>query len=250
MSALVQHFGDSEDAERPCGKCDVCDPAAAVLRQFRRATAAEHRIAQQIVGELRAVSYKATGALQKSLDLVGRIGRKQFDDLLAAMVHAGIIEIEEDEFEKNGEIIRFRKARLTKSGHNLHPTASLTLLVGDDIVEEFKSLSPAPNHSRKARAPVNRTAMKAQAHEPLAAATPETEQLAARLRKWRTAEAKRLGVPAYVVLHDRSLSAVALTRPANPAQLVAIAGIGPAKAEKFGAAILQLCAAETGLPRT
>jgi superfamily II DNA helicase RecQ len=126
----------------------------------------------------------------------------------------------------------------------------LTLLVGDDIVKEFKSLSTAPSCSRKVRPSVNRTAVNAQADEPLAAATPETEQLAARLRKWRTAEAKRLGVPAYVVLHDRSLSAVALTRPANPAQLVAIAGIGPAKAEKFGAAILQLCAAETGLPRT
>ena len=38
MAALVRHFGDEEDASRPCGKCDVCDPAGAVLRLFRRAT--------------------------------------------------------------------------------------------------------------------------------------------------------------------------------------------------------------------
>ena len=67
------------------------------------------------------------------------------------------------------------------------------------------------------------------------------EALAARLREWRGAEAKRLRVPAYVVMHDRTLTAVALTRPQNPRQLLEIDGIGPAKVEKFGEAILGLC---------
>ena len=44
MAALVRHFGDVEDASRSCGVCDVCDPAGAVLRLFRRATAAERRV--------------------------------------------------------------------------------------------------------------------------------------------------------------------------------------------------------------
>ena len=245
MSALVQHFGDSEDAGRLCGKCDACDLEGAVLRQFRRATVTEYRIARQIVDELRVVSYRATGALQKSLNLVGRISRSEFNGLLAAMVHAGFIEIEEDEFEKNGEIIRFRKVRLTSKGRDLRPTASLTLLVGDGIAEGFRSYSAAPSRGRRPRPPANRTAGKAQADAPLTAATPETERMAARLREWRAAEAKRLGVPPYIVLHDRTLNAVALTRPANPAQLAAMDGIGPAKLEKFGTAILQLCAAES-----
>ena len=38
MCLLVKHFGDDEDARERCGCCDVCDPAGAVLRQFRRAT--------------------------------------------------------------------------------------------------------------------------------------------------------------------------------------------------------------------
>ncbi len=245
MSALVQHFGDSEDAGRPCGRCDVCDPAGAVLRQFRRATATEQRIAQQIVDELRAVGYKATGTLQKGLELVGRINRKEFDALLAAMVHAGLIEIEDDEFEKNREIIHFRKVRLTPAGHDRRTPASFTLLIGDGIVEEFRSMSAAPSRGRKSIAPANRKVVQAQPDTPPVAATPEAEQLAARLRAWRIAEAARLGVPAYVVLHDRALNAIALARPVNPAQLVAIAGIGPAKAEKFGAAILKMCATES-----
>jgi superfamily II DNA helicase RecQ len=44
---------------------------------------------------------------------------------------------------------------------------------------------------------------------------------------------------------DRTLQAVALARPVNPAQLLAIDGIGPAKAERFGEAILKLCADST-----
>jgi len=66
--------------------------------------------------------------------------------------------------------------------------------------------------------------------------------LAARLREWRGTEAKRLGVPAYVVLHDRTLTALAQARPKNPNDLLEIDGIGPAKVEKFGATILELCA--------
>ncbi|MGB7266513.1 MAG: HRDC domain-containing protein, partial [Terracidiphilus sp.] len=246
MSALVRHFGDSEYAIQPCGKCDVCGPAGAVLRQFRRATATEYRIAQQITDELRAVDYRATGTLQKSLDLVGRMSRKEFDALLAAMVQADLIAIEENEFEKNGEVIRFRKARLTSKGRDLHTGASLTLMVGDGIVEEFRPLPAAATRARRQRLLGNQPATKAQSNVPPAAATPETENLAARLRQWRITEAKRLGVPTYVVLHNHTLNAVALARPATSAQLIAIDGIGPAKVEKFGAAILDLCAAKSG----
>ena len=66
MAALVRHFGDVEDASRACGKCDVCDPAGAELRQFRRATAAERAMVQRIIEELRPVDYRATGTLQRS----------------------------------------------------------------------------------------------------------------------------------------------------------------------------------------
>jgi superfamily II DNA helicase RecQ len=70
--------------------------------------------------------------------------------------------------------------------------------------------------------------------------------VAARLKAWRSAEAKRLGVPAYVVLHDRTLNALAQVRPRNPNQLLAVDGMGPAKVEKFGAAILEMCAGKAG----
>jgi superfamily II DNA helicase RecQ len=45
------------------------------------------------------------------------------------------------------------------------------------------------------------------------------------------------------VLHDRTLTAVAQARPANLRQLQEVNGMGPAKAARFGEAILELCGA-------
>ena len=244
MSQLVRHFGDVKDALRPCGTCDFCDPAGAVLRRFRRATQTERNIVQEIVDELRPVTYMAAGTLHRNLDLAGTLSRSEFDGMLDAMTRAGLIEIEEAEFEKNREIVRFRKVLLTETGLQARPTTPLLLLIGDGIVDEFAADSAALPPKKKAH-----TATRAAAQKPSnmkstpPPANADSEALAARLREWRTAEAKRLGVPAFIVLHDRTLSAVALARPANTMQLLAIDGIGSAKVERFGEAILKLCAA-------
>ena len=245
MAALVRHFGDVEDASRPCGICDVCDPAGAVLRLFRRPTAAERAMVQAIAGELRGVNYKAAGTLQRNLDPVGRISRNDFDRLLDAMVRAGLIEIEEAEFEKNGEVIRYRKVRLTEVGIELRATTPIELLISDGVVEEFGGQRSAPARSKKTKAAskagsLKSTSTKTVEAEPIKLTT-AGEALAARLKEWRAAEAKRLGVPAYVVLHDRTLTAIAQARPANLRQLLDVSGMGPTNVERFGEAILGLC---------
>ncbi|MGD0940757.1 MAG: ATP-dependent DNA helicase RecQ [Terracidiphilus sp.] len=248
MSALVRHFGDVEDASRPCGICDVCDPAGAVLRLFRRPTAAERELAQSIADELRVVDYKAAGTLQRNLDKAGRMSRDEFDGLLDAMVRAGLIEIEEAEFEKDGEVIRFRKVRLTARGLEMRGSSPVELLISDGVVEEF-GIALAP--SRKAKAAKGRAGKsietKSEIVEP-AKLTADGEALAARLREWRAAEAKRLGLPPFMVLHDRTLTALAQVRPANPRELLAVNGMGPAKAERFGEAILELCGGQGTYP--
>ena len=242
MAALVRHFGDEEDAARPCGVCDACDPAEATLRQFRRATAAEREMAQAIVDALRPVDYKAAGTLQRSVDVGGGLPRNEFDVLLDAMVRARVIEIEEAEYEKDGEVRRYRKVRLTPEGLSVRPTTPLPLLLSDGVVEAFRG-RPAPRTAARKAASVAERASKKLAPLPIASPQPakESEAVAAKLKEWRAAEAKRLGVPAYVVLPDRALNAVALARPASPSQLLAVDGIGPAKVEKFGEAILSLC---------
>jgi RecQ family ATP-dependent DNA helicase len=156
MGALVQHFGDVEDASRPCGICDVCDPAGAVLRQFRRPTPAERELMQAIADELRAVDYRASGALQRTIDHAGKMSRNEFENLLNAMTRAGLVEIEDAEFEKNGEVIRFRKVRLTEAGLELRPSSPVELVISDGVAEEFASAS-APAKKPKSTSRRRRT---------------------------------------------------------------------------------------------
>jgi RecQ family ATP-dependent DNA helicase len=239
MAALVRHFGDVEDASRPCGMCDVCDPAGAVLRMFRRASGAERQMAQRIIDELRPVDYKATGTLQRGIDPTERLSRDEFGALLDAMVRARLIAMEDAEYEKDGEVRRFRKVRLTETGLEIRANTTIELLVSDGVVEEFAVSTTAPRREKRASGGEH-------AIETQVSLSAEGEALAARLREWRTGEAKRLRVPAYCVLHDRTLTAVASARPRNPRELIAIEGIGQAKVDKFGAAILGMCCGGDG----
>ncbi|HVL92573.1 MAG TPA: ATP-dependent DNA helicase UvrD2 [Acidimicrobiales bacterium] len=62
------------------------------------------------------------------------------------------------------------------------------------------------------------------------------------LKGWRSATARASGVPAYVIFHDATLAAVAEARPATRADLLALPGLGPVKAERYGDTLLALLA--------
>ena len=139
--------------------------------------------------------------------------------------------------------IRFRKVRLTDAGLAVRPMTPIALLISDGIVESlnrewaFAAIN-VPQRSQRTSRPV-KPASKAAAPAELST---EGEALAAKLKQWRAAEAKRLRVPAFVVMHDRTLIALAAARPRNPRELLEIDGIGPTKVEQFGEQLLQLCA--------
>lgn len=246
MAQLVRHFGDVEDASRACGVCDVCNPANAVLKLFRRATREEQRMAQAIVDDLRSVNYKAAGTLQRGLDPTGRMSRDDFEGLLDAMVGSGLIGIEDAEYEKNGEVRKFRKISLTEAGLEMRNGSSTELLISDGIVEEFTPTGQVTKRKRQAGGATPRTESGQQriaknAEIRTAVPTPEEDDLVLKLREWRSSEAKRLGVPTFLILHDKTLRALAQARPGTPNQLLAVSGFGPAKVEKFGKAVLELC---------
>lgn len=58
---------------------------------------------------------------------------------------------------------------------------------------------------------------------------------------WRLTEARRAGIPAFRVLHDRTLVAIAAARPQDEAALLAVPGFGPALLKRHGRRILALC---------
>jgi ATP-dependent DNA helicase RecQ len=62
------------------------------------------------------------------------------------------------------------------------------------------------------------------------------------LREWRKARATKEGVPAYVVFGDRTLSALAAARPKDMDELFTVFGVGAAKRDRFGKAVLEAIA--------
>jgi len=62
------------------------------------------------------------------------------------------------------------------------------------------------------------------------------------LRSWRATTARASGVPAFVVFHDTTLAAVAEARPCDRTSLLALPGMGPVKADRYGDALLAVVA--------
>ena len=60
------------------------------------------------------------------------------------------------------------------------------------------------------------------------------------LRQWRSDTAREQGVPAYVILHDKTLRELAESRPVSHGLLAGITGMGSAKIEHYGEELLQL----------
>ncbi|HEY0156723.1 MAG TPA: DNA helicase RecQ [Thermoanaerobaculia bacterium] len=63
------------------------------------------------------------------------------------------------------------------------------------------------------------------------------------LRSWRRDEAQERGVPPYVIFSDRTLRELARVRPASRYELRGVYGIGDAKLEAFGDAIIRVIGA-------
>ena len=62
------------------------------------------------------------------------------------------------------------------------------------------------------------------------------------LRAWRAELAREQGVPAFVILHDKTLRELAARRPASSTELLDVPGIGQAKADRYGETLLRLLA--------
>lgn len=71
---------------------------------------------------------------------------------------------------------------------------------------------------------------------------PSDAQLFEMLREWRSERAKEAAKPAYTVLPDTTLVAIATAKPATERELIMLRGIGATKLEAYGAEILELVA--------
>jgi len=70
------------------------------------------------------------------------------------------------------------------------------------------------------------------------------EQTMALLKEWRRQQSAEQKVPAFVVFTDATLIALAEARPRTRADLVKVQGLGPTKADRYGAEVLAIIGSE------
>ena len=254
MRALVRYFGDFADGKRACGQCDFCAPKQCIAQRFRPLTKAEQQIAYALVDLLRHAQGQSIGRLHKSLFPTQAMSRDGFEDLVGAMASARVVVLEDATFEKADKVIAYRKVSLTREGFKVNERVPLELLLATNRIEEGEPAKPKRRKSAASKQPERVTLSPAdtalekqqrpaprEAPDPAAFSAAEAA-LEKRLRAWRLAEAKKLGLPAFCVFSNQTLRSIVQARPATQSDLLGIYGIGPAKAEKYGQSILQLCA--------
>ncbi len=238
MSALVRHFGDMNDGKHACGCCDFCAPDHCVSRTTRDGTGEERATMKAVIAALSVSTSKSTGKLHKELFPKEQVSRNDFEDLLAAMARMGLVELENAEFEADGRTIPYRKISLTMKAELRDGIEDIHLVMNNRLSprrkERKRSVQKSPAPARKSEASHPR---------PDAPLSSTGEQLLDSLREWRLALAKEMNVPAFCILGNKTLRAIALERPSTLDELESISGIGPSKAEKFGAAICRICSA-------
>jgi DNA topoisomerase-3 len=266
MRQLVAHFGDVKDSGAECGQCDVCAPESCATLRFGEASRAELHAMERILESLHERDSQATGRLHR--ELFGEaMARRDFERLVGGLVRAQLVRLEEDSFEKDGKVIVFQRLTLTPDGQRARELSASEVTL---------PLAPEPSAGSKRKGPVKRREKgasagggsrrreeRAPARGVRAAASGDTWSTARQeasvdyeedaggiedappevvkaLKEWRLAEAKRRKVPAFRILTDRVLGAIASSRPEDGEALRSIHGVGPKLASQYGAQILSL----------
>jgi ATP-dependent DNA helicase RecQ len=226
-AAVRRYFG--EEGVKPCGQCDLClEPPEAVdvSTAAQKALAAAHRLGGR-TGRGRLVDHllgktKDPSPSETALSTFG-VGRElspaAWRDLIDQLLFEGLLREDPNDGRPliglgDGEAVRAvyrgeRQVRMRRPPEAFDPT------------------------TRSGR-PRKRT------RDAMAAVGPENQGLYEALRAWRRQTAAEQGVPPYVIFHDRTLAEIALFRPATLADLTMIGGVGQAKLDHYGQAVLRV----------
>lgn len=234
--AILRYFGDEAETLAGCGRCDNCtaldEPgdvdAADTATVVRKALSAVARTQRRF--GLQAAMKLLAGASDPRLERSGLATTKTFGALrekseewilalLRRCVTAGWIDFTSAErpvvlLTPSGKAVLFGEGPV----RFLLPPASAGRL-------RPPSTSTSTSGGRKRRGVVVST-------------NPADTALFEALRTKRLELARAEGLPPYVVASDRTLRELAEVRPRTAAQLQGIYGIGPAKAARYGDALL------------
>jgi ATP-dependent DNA helicase RecQ len=227
---LLSYFGE---ASGPCGNCDNClvpPETWDATEAARKALSAIYRTGQRF------------GAVHVVDVLRGkpgeRVERWGHDRLSVFGIGADL-----DDFAWRGVFRQLIALGLVQVDHDAHGALRLTdasrpVLRGEQTVWMRRSVK-RPAGGRRSPGRGRRGADGADGGSEAQA----DAGLLGSLKAWRLAQAREQAVPAYVILHDSTLGAIAAARPDSIAALGEIPGIGATKLERYGESLLQLLAA-------
>ena len=222
---LLNYFG--EDAT-PCANCDVCSEPPEV---WDGTVAAQKALSAALrTGQRFGAGHLIDLLRGKSTDKIKQFGHdslptfgvgSDLDDMgwrsvFRQMLASGLLEV---------DVQAYGALRLTDAARPV--LKSETTLILRRHITRAKGKGAKSSSTRKSSS--------SGAHS--------DSPLFARLRAWRAEKAREQGVPAYVILHDRTLAELAEQRPQSSHALLGIPGIGLAKAERYGEALLELLGA-------
>jgi len=223
--ALLQHFG--ETLPEPCGNCDVClepDRAVELTEPCRKALSGVFRTGQRFGAAhvidvlLGADTARIRELGHGSLSVYGigkELDRGQWRALFRQLVARGYLV--SDSEARGG--LRFGEESLVRP--LLRGEVGLALRL------------PPPAKERRRAASGER--------QPSGAGVELGDAGQRRfeaLRSWRLQQAREQGVPPYVVFHDRTLIEIAAREPLSLEALGSVAGVGQAKLDRYGEAVL------------
>ncbi len=249
MLSLVEHFGDQEDSGKDCGSCDVCDPIACLVRQFRPPTVEETRRLQGILTALRERDDQTTGQLFKQI-CAASDDRRAFETLIGGLVRTGLAGLRQDSFVKDGREIRFQRAALTADGYRADDNviAQVLLTVEPPAAKRKRSSSKKTarggSSARRGRSSSSRATGKGPITGQGLGRDVNPSQVPSALyealKAWRLGEARRRRTPAFRIMSNKTLQAIAHVRPVDEDDLLAVHGVGPTLIKKYGKALLQI----------
>ncbi len=230
---LLNYFG--EPSECACGNCDVCHQPpvrfdGTVLVQ--KALSAIKRTGEQ-VGLLMTI-HILRGSMNAELVAHGyhtlrtfAVGRDvpfyDWQDYLLQMLQMGFLEVD------------------YKNGKHLRVTA-----LGEEVLYGRRRVELAVVQKKEFRVKESKAKVKAVAGLPLEKQTEDLELLG-KLKQLRRDLAEENKWPAYIVMSDKTLHALATEKPVTLEQFGEVFGIGERKKQDFGARFVALIRKHEGL---
>ncbi|OGV62213.1 MAG: hypothetical protein A2498_16540 [Lentisphaerae bacterium RIFOXYC12_FULL_60_16] len=250
---ILDYFG--ETAVKPAGPCNQCDYCgiSAVL-PARPPTESEWPVVQKLlscIGRLegrfgrQTVLAVATGAPSKTvnqhhLDRVPTYGmlkgesEKYLASLFDELVRAGAISLGPSPYHVAGITPLGRDVAWRRSTVNLQWPVQV-MAEALPLPDEGKPWKKGRKTKSARRARTSPAPVK-----PEITLSVAEKRLFEDLKAWRHDESARTGVPGFIIFSNRALKAIAIARPDSLSALEDVYGVGPAKLDAYGDAILRI----------